>query len=146
MLYLLSMFYGLMIGNYLTSAYFRIPRLIPINGINNKLGKAPHCSTCKHKLKFYEYLPLLNWFSTRFKCNYCHAPIDWIYMFLEVTMTVISLILYEIMEMTPEFGLSVLVAASILLNITLFFNYRKIYPKAIFFLLVTGLSLTYLMF
>ena len=130
MLYLLAGFYGLMIGNYLTSAYFRIPRNIPINGINKKTGKAPHCSVCAHKLKFYEYFPVFNWFTTWFKCNYCHAPIDPMYMGLEVTMTIASLILFEVFGMTPQYALAVLLSAALLLNLVLFASYRKLYLKS----------------
>ncbi len=130
MLYLLAGFYGLMIGNYLTSAYFRIPRFIPINGINKKIGKAPHCSVCNHKLKFYEYFPLLNWFSTWFKCNYCHAPIDPAYMGLEIGMTFISLILFEVLGMNLEYALSVLFSAILVLNISLLAKYQKLYRKS----------------
>jgi leader peptidase (prepilin peptidase)/N-methyltransferase len=135
MLYLLAGLYGLMIGNYLTSAYFRIPNSIPLNGF--KRGKLPHCSVCKHKLKFYEYLPLLNWIFTRFKCNYCHAPIDPIYMFLEISMTSASLILYEVLAMTPEYALSVLLAGAVLLNVVILIKYKKLYIKSVLFVAVT---------
>ena len=143
MLHLLAGFYGLIIGNYLTSAYFRIPRAIPINGLNAKVGKAPHCSVCSHKLKFYEYFPLFNWFSTWFKCNYCKAPIDPAYMGLEIGMTFISLILFEILGMNLEYSFSVLFAAVLLLNILLLAKYRKIYSKSALSLVVLGVLLLF---
>lgn len=138
MFYLLAGFYGLMIGNYLTSAYFRIPRFIPINGINSNVGKAPHCSVCNHKLEFYEYFPILNWFSTWFKCNYCKAPIDPIYMMLEISMTVIGVFLFEFLGLTPKYVMAVLLAGLLLLNFSLLVRYHKFYSKSLISLLVIG--------
>lgn len=138
MFYILAGFYGLMIGNYLTSAYFRIPRFIPINGINAQMGKAPHCSVCNHKLEFYEYFPVLNWFSTWFKCNYCKAPIDPIYVMIEITMTVIGVFLFEFLGMTPQYVVAVLLAGALLLNFSLVARYRKIYLKSSISLLIIG--------
>ena len=140
MLYLLAGIYGLIIGNYLTSAYFRIPRNIPINGLNNNIGKAPHCSVCKHKLKFYEYFPVLNWFSTWFKCNYCLAPIDPAYMGLEIGMTLISIGLFETLGMNPQYAIAVLAASALLLNVALLVVYKKIYIKSIGLLAITILA------
>ncbi|MCT4635177.1 MAG: prepilin peptidase [Rickettsiales bacterium] len=138
MFYVLAGFYGLMIGNYLTSAYFRIPRFIPINGINSQMGKAPHCSVCNHKLEFYEYFPILNWFSTWFKCNYCKAPIDPIYIILEISMTAIGALLFKFLGLTPKYVMAVLLAGTLLLNFSLLARYQKLYPKSVFSLLVTG--------
>ncbi len=139
LLYIIAAFYGVLIGNYITTAYFRIPRLIPINGLNNKTGKVPHCSVCQHKLKFYEYLPVLSWVSTRFKCNYCFAPITPVYVMLEVTVMVSSIALYYLLGMNMLYMISVLVTAGLLLNLSLFCTYYKFYLKAIYIALVPGL-------
>lgn len=139
MLYFIAAIYGLIIGNYLTSAYFRIPRNIPLNGINRKIGKKPHCSICEHDLKFYEYFPPLNWVTTWFKCNYCKTPIDPTYMILEVSITIISIIIFRITQMTPIFPIAVLLAASIVLNIVLLFKYKKFYLKSTIAMLVLGI-------
>jgi len=131
MLYIIAAIYGLLIGNYITTAYFRIPRGLPING-SNTLGKKPHCSYCGHTLKFYEFLPVLSWIFTRFKCNYCNARINPVYSLLEVSVGVISVILLNIIGMSPFYGLSVIVSATIILNLALFFTYYKFYKQSIF--------------
>jgi leader peptidase (prepilin peptidase)/N-methyltransferase len=138
MLYILAGLYGLIIGNYLTSAYFRIPRNIPINGFN-KIGKKPHCSVCGHKLKFYEYFPLLNWFSTRFKCNYCHAPIDPSYMIIEILLTIISLGLYLFLGMTPIYSIAVLFCGTLVLNLAFLFKHKKFFTKSVIWAVFLGL-------
>src|SRR4051812_49132179 len=123
MLYIIAAIYGLLIGNYITSAYFRIPRDIPINGLSDDRGKKPHCSKCGHKLKFYEYLPLLSWVSTLFKCNYCGVRIDLIYPILEATMMFVSLLLFYVMGMDIMYVLSVLMGGAFMLNIALYHVY-----------------------
>lgn len=143
LLYIIAIFYGVLIGNYITTAYFRIPRFIPINGLNNKTGKVPHCSVCKHKLKFYEYLPVLSWISTRFKCNYCLAPITYIYVILEVSVMLASVVLYYLLGMNMLYMISVLVTAGLVLNLSLFFTYYKFYSKALYIALVAALMMVF---
>lgn len=146
MQYILAGLYGLIIGNYLTSAYFRIPRFISINGFNEKIGKKPHCSSCNHQLEFYEYFPILNWIFVGFNCNYCKVAINPMYTVIEISMTLISVILFYFLSMTPIYVLSVLLLSSALLNIALFVSYRKFYYKAVTIFLLMSLvtALSYL--
>ncbi|MGB4191008.1 MAG: prepilin peptidase [Rickettsiales bacterium] len=140
MIYLLAAFYGVMVGNYTTSAYFRIPQGMPVNGLNNVLGKKPHCSVCKHELKFYEYLPVLSWIFARFSCNYCNTAINPMYFIIEVATTISSLIIVAFLGMAPSFAMGVLVASMIILNLALFISHKKFYPKAILGFVVVALS------
>lgn len=137
MLYIIAAIYGLLIGNYITTAYFRIPRSIPINGLSNKGGKIPHCSICNHKLKFYEYLPLLSWLSTGFKCNYCRGTINPFYTILEISMMLISLLLMAVLGINIMYSISVLIAAALVLNIALLCTYSKLYTQAIYIFAIT---------
>ena len=148
MAYILAALYGLIIGNYLTSAYFRIPRLIAINGFNNKGGKEPHCSVCKHPLKFYEYFPVFNWICVGFSCNYCKTAITPAYTILEVSVTICSVILFYFLGMNPTYALTVLLSAAILLNIALLISHHKIYLKsALGLVLMTSVTaLSYLLY
>ena len=136
MLYFIAAFYGLLIGNYTTTAYFRIPKSIAINGLNNKVGKAPHCSVCGHKLKFYEYLPLLSWISTGFSCNYCNASINPVYTILEVSVMLSSIILFYLLGMNILYIVAVLLSSALALNIALFYSHRKFYSKAVYFAII----------
>lgn len=141
MLSFIAIFYGVLVGNYLTTCYFRIPKNIPINGLSNTKGKVPHCSTCNHKLKFYEYLPVLSWFSTKFKCNYCNAAITKDYFILEVSVMLSSLALYLFIGMNLLYSALVLVIAALALNLALFLSYKKLFKKALYILLISIFSI-----
>ena len=63
---IIAAFFGLLFGNYATTFYHRLPLNKPINGFSDRKGIRPHCSKCKHPLKFYEYYPVIGWIYTRF--------------------------------------------------------------------------------
>ncbi len=137
MLYIIAAIYGLLIGNYSTTAYFRIPRAMPINGLSTYSGKAPHCSTCSHPLKFYEYFPVFSWVFTRFKCNYCGAPTNKAYTILEATVMFSSILLFTYLGMTTIYVTSVLIASAITLNLSLFITHHKFFRKALYIFFVS---------
>jgi len=82
--YLFIFVFGVFIGNFTTTILHRLPRGVVLYGFNKKTTQPPFCSKCKHLLKFYEYLPILSWVSTRGSCNYCNTPITLSYFFLEI--------------------------------------------------------------
>lgn len=132
MLYLIAAIYGVLIGNYITTAYFRIPLSIPINGLGFHHGKLPHCSVCNHQLKFYEYFPVLSWIFCKFKCNYCNAVINPIYTVLEVSIMLFSVSLLWLFGMNIFYACSVLVVATLMLNIALYIFHHRFFSKAIY--------------
>ena len=88
-----SLIFGVLIGNYMTTLLFRLPKNIQVCGINNTHDMKPCCSICFHKLKVYEYLPILSWIFARFQCNYCGIKINPHYFILEFSTAIISVIL-----------------------------------------------------
>lgn len=131
--------YGALLGNYLTTAYHRIPLNKPINGMLGEKGIKPHCSVCNHELKYYEYFPILSWIFTRQRCNYCGVAVDKVYTMLEVGMMIISLLLFLRFGMGTEYVLLTLFAATLLLFVTLYIMYRKFYFKSLAFVVVSGI-------
>ena len=88
--FFVATFFGLLFGNYLTTLYSRIKQKEPING-SASYGIPPHCDSCKHELRYYEYFPVLSWYYSRFKCNYCGINIPKIYLGLELSGLFLSL-------------------------------------------------------
>lgn len=84
--------FGLLIGNFATTLLYRLPRDIIPYGFSRKGMKPPFCSKCKHALRFYEYLPVLSWVSTRGICNYCHEKVSNSYFYLEVACGVFAIL------------------------------------------------------
>lgn len=117
----------------MTTVFHRVPAGLPINGINESIGSKPHCDSCGHKLKPYEYLPLISWFSTCFKCNYCGVQIPKVYATIEATIMLISIMLLSAMGMNLSYVLAVPSAALIVLNIAFYLYYRKVFTGVLLF-------------
>ncbi len=95
---------GFFFGNMSTSFYYRICNNLPINGIHIMDGKPPHCSVCKHNLRFVEYFPIFNWFSVKKnRCNYCGSWIDPIYHILEFLGALMSLFAYLMLDISGKY-------------------------------------------
>ena len=98
---------GLALGSFLNVVILRLPRRLewqwrrdsrevlgepeiydpPPPGI---VVEPSHCPHCKHKLSWYENIPLVSWLVLRGKCRHCHAPISAQYPFVEfVTMLLV---------------------------------------------------------
>jgi len=43
-----------------------------------------HCPKCKHKLRWYENIPLVSWLLQRGRCRHCHVAISAQYPFVEL--------------------------------------------------------------
>jgi leader peptidase (prepilin peptidase)/N-methyltransferase len=134
-----SMLYGVLIGNALTTAFFRVPRDIPLNGLLEQGGKKPHCSDCGHALRYWEYFPILSWVSTRWNCNYCGVKTDLAYPVLEIGTMIMALFLYFILGVNDRFILLVLLAATAFLNLMLLLRYRRIFLKSSLIMLACGM-------
>lgn len=70
---------GLFIGSFANVLIYRIP-----------LGKPwvagrSYCPKCKHKLYWYDLIPLFSWIFLHRKCRYCHKPISFRYPLIELT-------------------------------------------------------------
>ena len=77
--------FGLCIGSFLNVVIYRLPR-----GMN--LAKlASHCTSCGHKLAWYDNIPLFSYLFLRGKCRYCGARISPQYFIVELGNAALSL-------------------------------------------------------
>jgi leader peptidase (prepilin peptidase)/N-methyltransferase len=134
-----AIIFGVLIGNYTTTCLFRIPRGIDICGINEKHSQPPCCSTCRHPLKFYEFLPVLSWIFARFKCNYCNTKINHNYFILEFSNACVSVILYLFLGYSEIYLLFVLLFAVSMLSGFLHLENNFLYIKLTITSLVLGM-------
>lgn len=92
---------GLLVGSFLNVVILRLPRKLdwqwrrdareileepeiydpPPPGI---VVESSHCPHCKHKLAWFENIPLLSWLALRGKCRYCKTPISVQYPLVEL--------------------------------------------------------------
>ncbi|GGD34907.1 prepilin peptidase [Pseudoxanthomonas indica] len=97
---------GLLVGSFLNVVILRLPRKLewqwrreardileeqdiydpPPPGI---VVESSHCPHCKHKLSWFENIPLISWLALRGRCRHCKAPISPQYPLVELLTSVL---------------------------------------------------------
>lgn len=57
-----------------------------------------HCPYCKHRLRWYDLIPVFSWLFLSGKCRYCHHKISRLYPFIEV----LTVVLMNLLVLTVE--------------------------------------------
>ena len=104
---------GIIVGSFLNVVIHRLPIMMhsewrkqclllleqsPITTerqgvVYNLCRPASHCSHCKHKLRFWENIPLLSFILLAGKCSHCKNAIAWTYPIVELIAGISSLII-----------------------------------------------------
>lgn len=84
--YLLTFIIGTLFGSFFTLAIYRIPLQ------QNITHKRSYCPNCRHKLSFWDMIPILSYILLKGKCKYCKQKIRIRYLFLEVMTGILFLI------------------------------------------------------
>jgi prepilin signal peptidase PulO-like enzyme (type II secretory pathway) len=100
---------GLCLGSFLNAVIYRLPR---DESLRNPLWS--FCPTCRHRIAWYDNLPVVSFLILRGQCRRCGLPIPTRYLVIEVTMALIVLMLLDAFFMgqsraglsTSEFGLT----------------------------------------
>ncbi|WP_025209712.1 prepilin peptidase [Hippea sp. KM1] len=92
---LIAFLFGLIIGSFLNVCIYRMP-----------LGKsivwpASFCPNCKHRIRWFDNIPIVSYILLKGRCRYCGERISLIYPTVELLSGVLSLLLVD------RFGLSV---------------------------------------
>lgn len=78
---------GIVFGSFFTLAVYRIPRK------ENIVYVRSHCTTCGHKLNFWDLIPVFSYIFLGGKCRYCGEKIRIRYLLLEVFSGIVFLTL-----------------------------------------------------
>lgn len=139
LIYLSIFTFGLLIGNFTTTVFYRLPRGIVVYGFNKKHTKPPHCSTCGHELKPVEYLPLISIFSTCLKCNYCGQSVPYSYVIMEFLSAFLAVAcFYAYSDNLDLFIIIFLLCETLLLTTAILITYRQIFPLLTFSIILEG--------
>ncbi len=90
--FLLAVGIGLGCGSYATMPYYRLPRGEACAG--RWIGKKSHCVVCDAQLRTRDLIPVFNWLLTRGKCQFCSMKINPVYFFIELSITLCSVLIY----------------------------------------------------
>ncbi len=89
---------GLGCGSYATMPYYRLPTGESCAG--KWIGAKSHCVVCDIQLRTRDLVPVFNWLGTRGKCYGCGTKINPVYFFIELSVTVFSVLSY--LKFGPE--------------------------------------------
>ncbi len=85
---------GSLFGSFFSLATYRIPRHQDI------VKTRSYCPNCKHRLEFFDLIPILSFIIRGGKCKYCKEKISLRYPLLEITNGVVFLVFYFIFGYT----------------------------------------------
>lgn len=85
---------GTLFGSFFSLAIYRIPRKQDI------VYTRSYCPNCKHRLEFFDLIPILSYIFHFGKCKYCKDKISVRYLLLELCNGVLFVILYLIFGYT----------------------------------------------
>lgn len=135
---IISMLIGVLLGNFATTILYRVPRNITICGFGSDASQPPFCSFCHHKLQYYEYLPVLSWINTAWRCNYCGHAIPLAYTALEVMGVVISSACYAVFGLGDMYILLVLFGLLCITNSLMYIEHGTVPPVMVVSTIVLG--------
>lgn len=81
---------GTLFGSFFSLATYRIPRHQDI------IATRSYCTSCKHRLEFFDLIPVLSYLIRGGKCKYCGEKISIRYFLLEVCNGIVFVLFYLI--------------------------------------------------
>ena len=81
---------GLCLGSFLNAVIYRLPRQY---SLHSPLWSI--CPACRHRVKWYDNLPVVSFILLRGRCRNCDVPISTRYLVIETTMALIVLMLLD---------------------------------------------------
>lgn len=98
---------GTLFGSFFSLATYRIPRHQDI------VATRSYCTTCKHRLSFFDLIPVFSYIFRRGKCKYCGSNISKRYLLLELSNGVLFVMLYLVFGYTVKLAIICLIYAII---------------------------------
>jgi len=89
---------GAVIGSFLNVVIHRLPHGLSI------VTPGSHCPSCDQPIRFYDNIPVLSYLALAARCRDCGAHISVRYPLVELTTACLSLGLYSLWGLTPEFA------------------------------------------
>lgn len=90
--------FGTVVGSFLNVVILRLPK-----DDESIAFPGSHCPTCKQPLHWYENIPIISYVALRGKCRTCKVSISWQYPLVELSMAILTALLYQRFAFSFEF-------------------------------------------
>ncbi|MBU0680869.1 MAG: prepilin peptidase [Proteobacteria bacterium] len=122
---IISFVFGAIVGSFLNVVILRLP-----DPEASVVFPGSHCPQCKTPLHWYENIPILSFLFLRGRCRSCHKNISIQYPLVELTMALLSLVLFQRFFISAAFFIYFVFAAALLVIIVIDL-YHQIIPDRI---------------
>lgn len=145
--YFLTVFF--ILGTVLGSFYHVVGTRLPEE--KSIVNPPSHCPKCKHRLKWYELIPIISYVIQKGKCKECKAKIPINYMLMEIVTGVLFAVCYNEFGFSSELIVSLIFVSTIVINIISDIEYMIIIDETlvistllivIVYLITDGISAT----
>lgn len=96
-IYIFIIILGLVIGSFLNVCIYRIPQKESI------IYPSSHCTKCGHKLYIPDLIPVISYIALKGKCRYCKSKVSLRYLIIEITNSLLYVVLFIKFKLTLEF-------------------------------------------
>ena len=123
----MEVFYAIMffiLGAVLASFYCVIATRLPEGKSIVKPGS--HCTSCNHKLKWFELIPIISYIFLRGKCRYCHKKIPFYEFVCEIVTGTLFCISYLYFGFSYNFYVSLILISLLIIIFISDFQYMII--------------------
>ena len=103
--------YGLVFGSFFNVVGYRVPNNLSI------LHPGSFCPNCKHKLRWFELIPLFSFIFQGGKCTKCKQKISIYYPFIESLTGLLFLLSFIIFGLNPNFFVSCIISSFLVIII-----------------------------
>lgn len=84
--YAVAFIVGLILGSFYNVLIYRLPRNVSV------VFPSSHCPHCKHRIRWYDNIPLISYVILRGKCRHCGAEISWQYPLVELASGLLAVV------------------------------------------------------
>ncbi len=141
--------YGLVAGSFATALAWRVPQgmsVVSQTDSNHKTAARSICPHCKHKLGFFDLIPLLSWLCSKGSCRHCSKKISIIYPLMELVTGLAAVGVFLSWGLSLQMVVIVMMLPFLMAMIVIDFKYMLLPDKLTLACAVLGLAHVVLMF
>lgn len=94
---------------------------------------ASHCEKCKHKLKWYELIPIISYLIQGGKCRNCKEKLPISYLLMELCTGILFAVCYHVFDTPLEIAISIIFVSSLVIIIISDIEYMIILDEVLIF-------------
>ena len=92
-----------------------------------------HCHYCKHKLKWYELIPIISFLIQKGRCRSCHNKLPLSYLVIEIVTGALYAVCCHVFKLTPDLVIAISFVSVLIISIISDIEYMIILDEVLLF-------------